>query len=236
RSAGLPPAIPQLPWSARPAPGVGWGSVAPPPRRPAHSWRSTSRRGCRRRPRGRRGSAPPRCSATREPAAGRSSNWRRSPSRAPAPRRGRRVHRRGSRCARCRGRWRCAALRPRRRPRSPAPRRGRAGCRRPRRREPRRSLPPEPNPSMAPSLFAQDLARIHYAVRVEGALHGAHERKLDRGGVALELAHLESPDAMLGTEAAAELVYQLVHGAPHAVGATEKALAVTARRLTDVEM
>src|SRR5881392_3067224 len=77
---------------------------------------------------------------------------------------------------------------------------------------------------MAGSLFAQDLARIHYAVRVEGALHGAHERKLDRGGVALELAHLESPDAMLGTEAAAELVYQLVHefggsfSAEHGIG------------------
>src|SRR5205823_4809533 len=89
---------------------------------------------------------------------------------------------------------------------------------------------------MAPSLLAQDLARIHYAVRVERALHGAHERELDRGGVALELRHLGPTHPVLGAEAAAELVYQLVHGAPHAVGATEKALAVTACRLTDVEM
>src|SRR5256885_13306480 len=66
------------------------------------------------------------------------------------------------------------------------------------------------------------LFRSHYAVRVERALHGAHERELDRGGVALELRHLGPTHPMLGAEAAAELVYQLVHGAPHAVGATEK--------------
>src|SRR3979490_2950669 len=68
--------------------------------------------------------------------------------------------------------------------------RGRAGGRPPRRRAARRSRPPERKPSVAPSLLAQDLARIHYAAWVERVLHGAHERELDRGGVALELRHL----------------------------------------------
>src|SRR5438309_6281942 len=40
-------------------------------------------------------------------------------------------------------------------------------------------------------LTPQDLARVHDAVRIEGALHGPHELELHRGGVALELADLE---------------------------------------------
>src|SRR3981081_4121832 len=74
--------------------------------------------------------------------------------------------------------------------------------------------PRGPRPSLAPSWLPQHLARIHDAVWVERALHGAHERELDRGRVALELADLESPDAVLGAEAATELAHQVVDGAP----------------------
>src|SRR5438270_291427 len=63
-------------------------------------------------------------------------------------------------------------------------------------------------------LTPQDLTRVHDAVRIEGALHGPHELELHRGGVALELADLEHPDAVLGAEAAAELAHQVVHRAP----------------------
>src|SRR5256886_16181524 len=71
---------------------------------------------------------------------------------------------------------------------------------------------------------------------VEGALQGAHERKLDRGGVALELAHLESSDAMLGAEAAAELAHQVVNRAPHRLLARQEALALRSGGHAEVEV
>src|SRR5580704_911726 len=36
-------------------------------------------------------------------------------------------------------------------------------------------------------LLPQDLAGVHGAVRIEGALHGPHELELHRGSIALEL-------------------------------------------------
>src|SRR5260370_10108346 len=94
----------------------------------------------------------------------------------------------------------------------------------------------ERKPSVAPSLIAQHLARIHDAVWVERALHGAHERELDRGRVALELDHLESPDAMLGAEAAAEFTHQVVNRAPYRLLARQEPLALSSRRHAEVEV
>src|SRR5437588_8750959 len=85
-------------------------------------------------------------------------------------------------------------------------------------------------------LTPQDLTRVHDAVRIEGALHGPHELELHRGGVALELADLEHPDAVLGAEAAAELAHQVVHRAPHSVRAGEETLEVGARELAHGDM
>src|SRR3979490_3058250 len=100
----------------------------------------------------------------------------------------------------------------------------------------RRSLPRERRPSIAPSWLPQHLARIHDAVWVERALHGAHERELDRGSVALELADLESPDAMLGAEAATELAHQVVDGAPYRLLARQETFALCSRRGAHVEV
>src|ERR1700732_577113 len=80
-------------------------------------------------------------------------------------------------------------------------------------------------------LLPQDLAGVHGAVRIEGALHGPHELELHRGSIGVELGELEPADAVLGAEAAAELAHQVVHRAPHAVGAREKTLAVGAGEL-----
>src|SRR3954470_22550703 len=56
----------------------------------------------------------------------------------------------------------------------------------------------------------QDFAGVHDAVRIEGLLHATHEVELDRIRIALELEDLELADAVLGREAAAEILHEVV--------------------------
>ena len=58
----------------------------------------------------------------------------------------------------------------------------------------------------------QYLARIQDALRVQGALQGAHHRQLHRVGAGRELRRLQPADAVLGADAAAEALDQVEDG------------------------
>src|SRR5258708_36694236 len=60
-------------------------------------------------------------------------------------------------------------------------------------------------------VYAQNLARIQNALRIEGCFERVHGRQFDRVGAARELRSLEAADAVLGADAAAEALDEIEH-------------------------
>src|ERR1700722_17948159 len=63
----------------------------------------------------------------------------------------------------------------------------------------------------ARSTCAQNLAWIHDAFRIEGALQEVHDAQFHRVGAAREFGGLEPPDAVFCADAAAETLDQIEH-------------------------
>src|SRR5690606_30768634 len=82
----------------------------------------------------------------------------------------------------------------------------------------------------------EDLPRIENAIGVQRALERAHQVELDRRGIALQLAHLQRANAVLGAEASSELVDHVMDRAAYGGLPGQKGFAGDAGCLIQIEM